>query len=222
MLSVVINVCLVPKADATKCFGRLTLIEPVPRAYEAGMTELTGVDPAVLADSVLGLLMRSGRPRGDGLGKTMKVEQESGEVMTFTMLASNPLASPMLLGSGFGSPTASCSTLSVTAIMTITLSAPSTARHGQASCSRRSSSTKTPRALREQITKGAWLPLKARPSAAGDAAPPRFALRKNARKGRLFGGGIRFTCIKAKTLVFLYWSKRLGAPRPKTEGAAFV
>ena len=55
------------------------------------MTELTEINPAVLADSVLGLLMRSGRPRGDGLGRTMKVEQESGEVMTFTMLASNPL-----------------------------------------------------------------------------------------------------------------------------------
>ena len=55
------------------------------------MTELTEINPAVLADSVLGLLMRSGRRRGDGLGRTMKVEQESGEVMTFTMLANNPL-----------------------------------------------------------------------------------------------------------------------------------
>ena len=55
------------------------------------MTEPTEINPAVLADSVLGLLMRSGRPRGDGLGRTMEVEQESGEVMTFTMLATNPL-----------------------------------------------------------------------------------------------------------------------------------
>ena len=55
------------------------------------MTEPTEINPAVLADSVLGLLTRSGRPRGDGLGRTMEVEQESGEVMTFTMLASNPL-----------------------------------------------------------------------------------------------------------------------------------
>jgi hypothetical protein len=54
------------------------------------MTELTEINPAVIADSALGLLMRSGRP-SDGLGRTMKVEQESGEVMTFTMLASNPL-----------------------------------------------------------------------------------------------------------------------------------
>jgi hypothetical protein len=56
-----------------------------------GMTEPTEISPAMLADSVLSLLMRSGRPRGDGLGRTMEVEQESGEVMTFTMLASNPL-----------------------------------------------------------------------------------------------------------------------------------
>ena len=80
----------------------------------------------------------------------MEVEQESGDVLTFTMLASDP--PPMLLQSGFGSPTASCSTLSLTATM-ITSSAPSTARHGQACCSRRSSSTKTPHTPRDQITK---------------------------------------------------------------------
>jgi hypothetical protein len=54
------------------------------------MTKPTEIDPAVLADSVLALLMRSGRPRDDGLGRTMEVEQESGETMTFSMLASNP------------------------------------------------------------------------------------------------------------------------------------
>ena len=31
----------------------------------------------------------------------------------------------------------------------------------------------------------------------------------------LLGAAIRLTCIKAKTLVFLYRSKRLGAPAPK-------
>ena len=55
------------------------------------MTEPTGINPAVLATSVLGLLTRSGRPRGNGLGRTMEVEQESGDVLTFTMLASDPL-----------------------------------------------------------------------------------------------------------------------------------
>jgi hypothetical protein len=60
-------------------------------AYEAGMTEPTEISPVVLANSVLGLLMRSGRPRSDGLGRTMEVEQERGEAMTFTMLASNLL-----------------------------------------------------------------------------------------------------------------------------------
>jgi len=53
------------------------------------MTRPTDIDPSVLAQSVLGLLMRSGRPRSEGLGRTMEVEQESGEAMTFTMLASN-------------------------------------------------------------------------------------------------------------------------------------
>ena len=67
-----------------------TLIEPVQKAYEAGMTEPTEINPAVLADSVLALLIRSGRPRADGVGRTMEIEQESGEVMTVTMLASNP------------------------------------------------------------------------------------------------------------------------------------
>jgi hypothetical protein len=55
------------------------------------MTETTEINPAMLADSVLGLLTRSGRSRGNGLGRTMEVEQENGEVMTFTMLASDPL-----------------------------------------------------------------------------------------------------------------------------------
>ena len=47
------------------------------------MTQPTDIDPSVLAQSVLGLLMRSGRPRSEGLGRTMEVEQESGEAMTF-------------------------------------------------------------------------------------------------------------------------------------------
>jgi hypothetical protein len=55
------------------------------------MTQPTGISPSALAQSVLSLLMRSGRPRGEGLGRTMEVEQESGEAMTFTMLASNAL-----------------------------------------------------------------------------------------------------------------------------------
>jgi len=55
------------------------------------MTQPTEINPSVLAHSVLGLLMRSGRPRGEGLGRTMEVEQESGEAMTFTMLASGAL-----------------------------------------------------------------------------------------------------------------------------------
>jgi hypothetical protein len=55
------------------------------------MTQPTEINPIVLAQSVFGLLMRSRRPRGEGLGRTMEVEQESGEAMTFTMLASNAL-----------------------------------------------------------------------------------------------------------------------------------
>jgi hypothetical protein len=55
------------------------------------MTQPTEINPSVLAQSVLGLLMRSGRQRGEGLGRTMEVEQESGEATTFTMLASNAL-----------------------------------------------------------------------------------------------------------------------------------
>jgi hypothetical protein len=55
------------------------------------MTEPTEINPAVLANGVLGLLTRSGRPRGEGLGRSMEIEQDSGEVMTFTMLASDPL-----------------------------------------------------------------------------------------------------------------------------------
>jgi hypothetical protein len=61
-------------------------------AYEAAMTEPTEISPIVLANSVLGLLMRSGKPRSDGLGRTLEVEQESGEAMTFTMFANDPLA----------------------------------------------------------------------------------------------------------------------------------
>jgi hypothetical protein len=53
------------------------------------MTGPTDINPIVLAESVLGLLKRSGRPRSDGLGRTIEVEQESGEAMTFTMLASD-------------------------------------------------------------------------------------------------------------------------------------
>lgn len=55
------------------------------------MTEPTEISPIVLANSVLGLLMRSGSLRSDGLVRTMEVEQESGEAMTFNLLASNPL-----------------------------------------------------------------------------------------------------------------------------------
>ena len=55
------------------------------------MTQPTGISPRVLAQSVLGLLMRSGRQRSDGLGRTMEVAQESGKAITFTMLASNAL-----------------------------------------------------------------------------------------------------------------------------------
>jgi hypothetical protein len=40
---------------------------------------------------VLGLLRRSGKPRGEGLGRTIEVERESGQTMTFNMLASNAL-----------------------------------------------------------------------------------------------------------------------------------
>ena len=53
------------------------------------MIKPTEIDPTVLAQSVLGLLMRSGRQRADGLGRTMEVEQESGETMVFSMLADN-------------------------------------------------------------------------------------------------------------------------------------
>jgi hypothetical protein len=42
------------------------------------MTEPTEINPAVLADSVLGLLLRTGTPKGDGLGRTLQIEQESG------------------------------------------------------------------------------------------------------------------------------------------------
>jgi hypothetical protein len=55
------------------------------------MTRPTEIDPSVLAQSVLGLLMRNGSQRSDGVGRTMEVEQESGEAMVFSMLASNAL-----------------------------------------------------------------------------------------------------------------------------------
>jgi hypothetical protein len=55
------------------------------------MIKPTEIDPTVLAQSVLGLLMRSGRQRADGLGRTMEVEQKSGEAIVFSMLASNAL-----------------------------------------------------------------------------------------------------------------------------------
>jgi hypothetical protein len=55
------------------------------------MTQPTEINPGVLAQSVLALLTRSGRPRSEGLGRTMQVEQESGEAMTFNMLASGSL-----------------------------------------------------------------------------------------------------------------------------------
>jgi hypothetical protein len=58
---------------------------------ERCMTQPTEINPSVLAQSVLGLLMRSGKSRGEGLGRTMEIEQESGKAMTFTMLASNAL-----------------------------------------------------------------------------------------------------------------------------------
>jgi len=44
------------------------------------------IDPTVLAQSVLGLLMRSGRRRADGLGRTVEVEQESGETIQIKFL----------------------------------------------------------------------------------------------------------------------------------------
>ncbi len=68
------------------------------------MTQPTDIDPSVLAQSVLGLLMRSGRPRSEGLGKTMEVEHESGEAMTFTMLASKSSARADFRRSHRGSP----------------------------------------------------------------------------------------------------------------------
>ena len=55
------------------------------------MTHPTEIDPTALAQSVVALPLRSGSERGDGIGRTMKVEQESGKAMTFTMFASNAL-----------------------------------------------------------------------------------------------------------------------------------
>jgi hypothetical protein len=55
------------------------------------MTKSTEINPIVLAESLLGLLKRSGKPRSDGLGRTLEVDQGSGETMTFSMLASDPL-----------------------------------------------------------------------------------------------------------------------------------
>jgi hypothetical protein len=77
------------------------------------MTQPTDIDPSVLAQSVFGLLMRSGRPRSEGLGRTIEVEHESGEAMTFTMLASKsfrprgfPPLSPRLALHGHAEPAA--------------------------------------------------------------------------------------------------------------------
>jgi hypothetical protein len=55
------------------------------------MTKSTEINPIVLAESLLGLPKRIGKPRSDGLGRTMEVDQESGEAMTFSMLAGDPL-----------------------------------------------------------------------------------------------------------------------------------
>jgi hypothetical protein len=41
------------------------------------------IDPTVLAQSVLGLLMRSGRRRADGRGRIMKVEQAAARNVCF-------------------------------------------------------------------------------------------------------------------------------------------
>jgi hypothetical protein len=125
------------------------------KGMKAGVTEPTEIDPIVLANGVLGLLMRSGRPRSDGLGRTVEVEQESGEVMTFTMLASNPLDAHHVARVRVWLADHLCWTLSLTAT-TITSSRPSTTRHGQACCSQRSSSTKTLRAPQDQTTKANW------------------------------------------------------------------
>ena len=64
---------------------------------DRSMTRATEINPDVLAQSVLALLTRSGRPRSEGLGRTMQVEQESDESMTFNMLA---VAHSMLKSAG--------------------------------------------------------------------------------------------------------------------------
>jgi hypothetical protein len=53
------------------------------------MTQPTEINPSVLAQSVLGLLMRSGRQRGAIPLMDHINEQESGETMVFSMLADN-------------------------------------------------------------------------------------------------------------------------------------
>ena len=55
------------------------------------MTHHPEIDPTALAQSVYALLLRSGSEIGDGIGRTRKVEQESGKTLTFTMFASNAL-----------------------------------------------------------------------------------------------------------------------------------
>jgi hypothetical protein len=124
------------------------------------MTQPTEMNPSVLAQSVLGLLMRSGRQRGEGLGRTMEVEQESGEAMTFTMLASNALDAAHVARVRVWLDDRLVLDLSLIATMTIMSSTPSTKRDGRACCSRRLSSTKMPRARQDQITKGVCLPSK--------------------------------------------------------------
>src|SRR5215471_3985757 len=57
-----------------------------PKGIGSGMIKPAEIDPTVLAQSVLGLLMRSGRRRADGLGRTVEVEQESGETIQIKFL----------------------------------------------------------------------------------------------------------------------------------------
>jgi len=83
-----------PNRTASRIFFILGLSElddlerACPKGIGSGMIKPAEIDPTALAQSVLGLLMRSGRRRADGLGRTVEVEQESGE-MVFSMLADN-------------------------------------------------------------------------------------------------------------------------------------
>jgi len=84
-----------PNRTASRIFSILGLSElddlerACPKGIGSGMIKPAEIDPTVLAQSVLGLLMRSGRRRADGLGRTVEIEQESGETMVFSMLADN-------------------------------------------------------------------------------------------------------------------------------------